>query len=280
MRPRGGERTLLAQAITSYVSAADGGESYTPPSISEFFPPAIWGAGTPFEFNRIQLVRWIMLAALLLFFVLVANRSKIVPGRVQNVAEMGLDFVRNSIAFEILGEKLGRKYVTMLTVIFFTVLTMNLAGVIPFLNIPGTSTIALPLLLALWVYITYLAAGFKEHGFGGFLKSQLMPSGVPAGMYVLLIPLEFLQVFILRPATLTIRLLANMIGGHLMLVFFFGSASYLLLQADAILKPIAVLSFAGGFLFTLFELLVAFLQAYIFALLAAVYIQMSTSHEH
>jgi F-type H+-transporting ATPase subunit a len=103
---------------------------------------------------------------------------------------------------------------------------------------------------------------------------------VPAPIYVLVTPIEFVSTFILRPVTLTIRLLANMLAGHLLLVLFFSATSYLLLDASGPLKIFSVASFGMGFIFTLFEILVAFLQAYIFALLTAVYIGGALAPDH
>ena len=136
------------------------------------------------------------------------------------------------------------------------------------------------LLLALWVYVMYLAAGVKKHGVGGFLKASLFPPGVPAFLYVLLTPVELLQVFVIRPATLALRLTANMIAGHLMLVLCFGATEYFLVEAVPAMKAFGVLTFVSGFVMTLFEVFVAALQAYIFTVLAAVYLSLSIADEH
>ncbi|WP_326522472.1 F0F1 ATP synthase subunit A [Cellulomonas alba] len=236
--------------------------------------------GTPFEFNRIILVRLIAMVALLAVFVVGARRAALVPGRFQNVLEMGLDFVRNSIVYETLGEKLGKKYVGIITTIFFAIFFFNITGVVPFLNIAGTSVIGMPLVFAAWVFVLYLGAAIKKLGLGTFLKTSLFPPGVPKVMYILLTPIEFLQVFFLRPATLTIRLLANMIAGHLLLALCYSATSYLLFEASGGLKPLGVLTFAGGAMFFGLEVFVAALQAYVFAILTAVYLQMVLEPEH
>lgn len=227
-----------------------------------------------------MLVRIIAAVALIAIFVLAARRARLVPGRGQNVAEILLDFVRVNIAEEILGKEHARKYLALLATIFFAILAFNITGVIPFLNIASTSLIGLPIVLALWVYVMYLAAGVKEHGVGTYLKNSLFPPGVPPFMYVLLTPIEILQVFVLRPATLALRLMANMVAGHIMLVLCFSATQFFLFEAGPALKAFSALSLAAGFAFTLFEILVAALQAYIFALLAAVYLNMSLESEH
>lgn len=250
------------------------------PSITDFFPPPILFEGTIFEFNRIQMVRVIAAVALVVIMVVAARRATLVPGRFQNVIEILLDFVRINVAEEILGKERAHKYVALLTTIFFAILAFNITGVIPFLNIAGTSLIGLPVMLALWVYVMYLGAGVKAHGVGGFLKASLFPPGVPWFMYVLLTPIEFLTVFVIRPATLAIRLMANMVAGHLMLVLCFSATQYFIFEAVPAMKAFGALTFTAGLAMTLFEVFVAALQAYIFVVLTAVYISLSVEEEH
>lgn len=269
----------MSTLATTTLLAADG-NGFVPPSLEDFFPNGFLFDGTPFEINRIMLVRFVATVGLLLVFVIAAKRARLVPGRFQNGVEMILDFCRKSITYEILGEERGKKYVPLVTTIFCAILFFNITGVIPFLNIAGTGVIGLPIIFAVWVYVTYLSAGVREHGVGGFLKTSLFPAGVPWPLYILLTPIELLQVFILRPATLVIRLLANMIAGHLLLALCFAATSYLLFHADGPLKGFGVVTFAGGFAFFLLEIFVAALQAYVFAILTALYINMSVESEH
>lgn len=210
-----------------------------------------------------------------LLFWAAARRATLVPGRAQNVAEMALDFVRVNIAEEVLGEHRARRYVPLLTVMFFAILSMNITGVVPFLNIASTSTVTVPLLLAVVAWIAFVVAGIRAHGVFGYVKTSLFPSGVPWPVYIILAPIELVSTFILRPATLTIRLMANMLAGHLLLVLFFSMTSWLFLEASGALKAVGTLTFAAGFAFTVFEIFVAALQAYIFTLLTAVYISLS-----
>ncbi len=211
--------------------------------------------------------------------VLAARKATLVPGRGQNIAEMGLDFVRVNIAEETLGHH-ARRFLPMLTTIFFAVLAFNITGVVPLLNIASTSLIGMPIVLALWVYVMYLAVGIKKFGLGGYLKNNLLPPGLPVFLYVLVTPIEALQVFLFRPATLALRLTANMISGHLILVLCFSGTQFFLFSADGFLKGAAAVSLVAGVAFTLFEILVALLQAYIFTLLSAVYLNMAVSEEH
>lgn len=226
------------------------------------------------------MVRLIAVVAVLLVFGLAARHPKLVPGRFQSVIEMGVEFVRNNIAYDVLGKELGRKYFPALAAIMFSIFFFNITGVVPLLNIAGTSVIGLPLMFALWVYVLYIGGAIRKFGVVGFLKTSLVPTGVPKFLYILLTPIEALQVFILRPATLAIRLLANMMAGHMLLALSFGASWYLLFQADAGLKPFGLFTVAGSFAFYGLEIFVAALQAYIFAMLTAVYLQMSLEPEH
>ncbi|MFC7406309.1 F0F1 ATP synthase subunit A [Georgenia alba] len=259
------------------LAASHGEESggFHPPSLADFFPPALFGDGTIFEFNRVTLVRFIAVAGLVLFFWLAARRTQLVPSRIQSLGEMAVDFVRRGIAEETLGKELGRKYTPMIAVIFFGVLAFNITGVLPFLNLAGSSVIGVPLVFAVVAYVAFVRAGIKAHGTVSFFKEQLFPPGVPWPVYILLAPIELISTFILRPVTLTVRLLANMIAGHLLLVLCFAATHYLFLDAGGALAAAGVITLAGGLAFTLLEVFIAFLQAYVFALLSAVYIQLS-----
>jgi F-type H+-transporting ATPase subunit a len=218
-------------------------------------------------------------AVLVLLLVIGTRRMKVVPGRFQSVVEMGLDFVRVNIAEDLLGRKDGKRFLPILTTIFFMVLFMNITGVIPFLNIAGTSVIAVPLILAIVAYVTFIYAGIKKNP-GAFFKNSLMPSGVPWPLYIIIIPLEFLSTFIIRPVTLTLRLLMNMVVGHLMLVLFFAATHFFVVGLSGWWTLLGAGTLAFGFAFTLFEIFVAFLQAYVFAILTAVYIQLAVAEEH
>jgi len=278
--PRPQETALSSLATILPLAAEESESGFHAPSLADFFPPAVAFEGTPFELNRIMIVRLIAAAVAILVIVLAARRAKLVPGRFQVVIEMVLDFCRRQIAIETLGEKLGNKYAPIITTIFFTIFFFNITGVVPFLNIAGTSVIGLPLIFALWVFFLYIGAAVKKLGVGGFLKGALFPAGVPKGLYVLLTPVEFLQVFLLRPATLTIRLFANMMAGHLLLALCFAATSFFFFEAANGMKVLGVVTLAGGFAFFLLEIFVAALQAYVFAILTAVYLQMVLEPEH
>ncbi len=136
--------------------------------------PGLYIFGAPFEITRINLVQFLATAVLVILLIVGTRRMKVVPGRFQSVVEMGLDFVRVNIAEDILGRKDGKRFLPILTTIFFMVLFMNITGVIPGLNIAGTSVIAVPMLLAIVAYVTFIYAGIKKSP-GGFFKNALLP---------------------------------------------------------------------------------------------------------
>ncbi len=257
-----------------------GAQAFEPPNINEFFPGALLFSGTPFAMSRINIIQIIMTVALIVFFVAAFAKPKFVPTTLQNAGEVALDFVRVQIAETILGQKAG-PFVPLLTTIFWMILALNITGLIPGLQIAGTAIVAVPFILAITAWVVFNVAGVKHHGFGHYLKANLLPAGVPSALYLLVTPIEFVSTFLLRPVTLTIRLLANMMSGHMLLTLMFSATSFLLFDATSmVLKPVGIVAYAFGFAVTLFEALVAFLQAYIFSLLAAVYIDGALADSH
>jgi F-type H+-transporting ATPase subunit a len=273
------EIALLANALTLLVPMSTDEGEFHGPSIDEFFPAPLLLEGTPFEINRIILVRFIAVAAVLLIFWLGTRRMKVVPGRFQSLVEMGLGFVRVNIAEDLLGKKDAKRFLPLLTTMFFMILFMNATGVIPGLNVAGTAVIGVPLLLAVISYVTFIYAGMKKSP-KNFWKNSLFPSGVPWPVYIVVTPIEFISTFLIRPVTLTLRLLMNMVVGHLLLVLFFSATWFFLFSAPGLFKLFGVGTFVFGFAFTILELLVIFLQAYIFVILTTVYIQLAVAEEH
>lgn len=270
---------IHAASLIAAAASSDDENSFHAPSIWEFFPDIVLFEGTPFAINRIHLIQILVTVVLVLILWLGTRKMKLIPGRGQSIVEMGFDFVRVNIAHDLLGRKDGNRFLPILTTLFFMILFMNLTGVIPGLNIAGTSIIAMPALLALVAYVTFIYAGLKKSP-KGFIKNSLFPSGVPWPIYILVTPLEFISTFIIRPVTLTLRLLMNMMVGHLMLVLFFSATWFFFFNAGGFFPILGVGTLAAGFAYTIFELLVAFLQAYVFTILTAVYIQLAVADEH
>jgi F-type H+-transporting ATPase subunit a len=255
------------------LAADDGG--YHPPSLSDFYPDAVLFEGTIFEVDRLMLIRVLMAVVCAVFFALAFRSPKLVPRGLQNVGELALDFVRIQIAESVLGKENGKRFLPVLVTIFFTVLFTNMTGVIPFLNISSNGLIGMPIVLAALSYITFNYVGIKKYGFFGYVKSSIIVPDVPVALHLLLIPIEFLSTFILRPFTLTVRLMANMLAGHILLVLFFSATQYFFFTTDAWTWIFGFPALLGGIAFTFFELLVIVLQAYIFCLLTAVYIDLA-----
>lgn len=261
------------------IAVSAGGEFHAPNVDEEYFPPALLFDGTPFEINRIIMVRLIAVAVLMLVFWLALRKPKVVPGKLQSLVEMGVGFVRDGIVFDMLGERIGKKYLPYILMVFFGVLFMNLTGVVPLLNVSGNAIIGMPIVLAVVTYIAFIYAGIREVGGAKFLKNALFPSGVPWVMYILLTPIEFVNTFIVRPVSLALRLFLNMMVGHLLLVLTF-SATWFFFGLLNAWSAMGIITLAGGFFMTLIEILVSVLQAYVFALLTTSYIQLSVAEEH
>lgn len=206
-----------------------------------------------------------LLAALLVItFYSLAARKAVIPGRLQAVGEMLYGLV-DGLAESIIGHD-GKKYLPFIFTLFSFVLFMNMQGM--FLVFTSTSQLAVTLTLGLMVILTVVAVGFAKNGIKFF--KLFAPSGVPPVLYILLVPIEILS-FLIRPITLGLRLFGNMLGGHVVLKIFAGFV--------IALGGLGVLGWAGSALaltsvvaLTALEFMVAFLQAFVFAVLTCVYL--------
>jgi F-type H+-transporting ATPase subunit a len=255
-------------------------QPFDAPGLEIFRPPCLveWDvAGVNFCVDRGILYMFLAAGLVILAFVLAANRGGLIPRGIRNFVEWIVGFVRDEIAVQVIGNE-GRPWVPFLTAMFCFILVGNIFGIIPGIQFPVNSRIALPAFMAALVWILFNAIGIRAQGLGGYLKSSLFPPGVPVGMYLLLTPIELVSTFILRPFTLAVRLLANMMAGHLILSIFFLGTAYLLAKPSTI--PFAVPAFALSVALTGFEILVAVLQAYIFTILTAVYIAGAVHPDH
>ena len=246
------------------------------PAIFEL-PPVFEIAGFGVTKPMLQL----LVAALLVFALLyvAARQRSMVPGRLQFAGEGAYGFVRNSVGRDIIGSRDFQKFVPYLVTVFFFILVNNLFASLPFFQFPTFSRAGMAYALAGMSWIIYNAVGIAKHGFLGYLKVQCVPSGVSPVMYPLLVPLEFFSNILVRPVTLALRLFCNMFAGHILLVLFATGGLYLIEQGGIgyVAGPLAwVLAIAVSFL----EMLVQFLQAYVFTLLNAMYIQGALSDEH
>lgn len=231
-------------------------------------------AGGAFTIDRVMAIRLFMTVVIMAFFALAFRKPQLVPGKLQNAAEVVLDFIRTGIAEDILGKKEGKKYFPLIATTFIMVAAMNLPSVIPFLNISPNARVGMPLVLALMGYVAFIYAGSKKYGFFKFMKSSIIVPNMPPVVHLVMVPIEIISTFVLRPVTLTIRLMANMLAGHLILALLFSATNLFFWQLNGF-TVLSAGSIVFATLFTIFELLVIVLQAYIFSLLVAVYIDLS-----
>ncbi len=261
----------------SFALAAEG-VGYQSPGVPDFWQPLI-GSGA-FAVTRSSIV--ILLSVGLLSWWLVAGTRNlgVVPSKGQFFIEQVYGLVRNSVARDLIGSREFLRFVPLLFSMFLLLLVNNLFGVTPLVNFPTTSRVAFPTALALIVFVLYHALGIKRMGFGGYFK-HMIPEGVPGWVLILLFPLELVTYFFTRPVTLALRLFGNMFAGHLLILLFVTGGEYLILHSgNAGYIPVGVFSYIMAFVMTVFEILVEFLQAYIFVLLAALYIAGSLADEH
>jgi F-type H+-transporting ATPase subunit a len=227
-------------------------------------------AGLTFHISKPMVMLWIAALVVVVVFVLAFRKAKVVPRGLQNISEYGYLFVRDGIARDTIGKQ-GDEFVPLLFSFFFFIWVLNFMSIVPFVQFPVTSRFAIPLAFAVLVYVLWIPLGVKRQGLGAFFKGMTMPPDVPKLMYVLLIPIEILSNFIVRPFTHSVRLFANMFAGHMLIVTFSVATWYLLSPS-----VIGILGSAASFTVTVgltgFEMLIQALQAYVFTLLAAVYI--------
>ena len=242
-----------------------------PPIQSLFDWPSLAFKGTPFNFNKFSIVIVAAAAVAGAVWLIGASNAKknLVPKGIGNLVEARHDFIRNSIVVDIMGEA-DLKYVPFLGTMFTFLLFCNLFEVIPAVQLPATSRLGVPVVLALTVWIIFTIQGIASQGFLHYFGGHLFPPGVPKPIYVLLTPIELLQITVLRPFTLSVRVFANMTAGHVLLVIF-------IVFCESFVMPGArTLVFIPSFLMLIamtgFEIFVSFIQAFIFTMLSAVYI--------
>ena len=229
-----------------------------------------------FTFNKPMLLAVICMVLVIAFFWAAFARPKLVPRGIQNVAELGVFFVRDQILRPMMGKR-GDGFLPFLTALFFFIWVMNIMEIIPVAQFPANSEIAFPAALMLMVYGTYTYLGIRSQGLAGYFRNMI-PSGVPVGILLILAPVEILQYILVRPFTLAVRLFANMFAGHILLLVFTLATWYLLVVGRGLL--FSATSFILTVVLTAFELLIQALQAYIFTILTAQYIGGALEAEH
>jgi F-type H+-transporting ATPase subunit a len=238
--------------------------------------PEFAGSG-PLGLNKVALIYFAATFLTILFFYAGTRKRALVPTGVQTIAESSVDFVRNQIIMQTIGAD-GMVYLPLLTTMFFFIFFSNIFEIVPFIQMPANARMAMPMALALMVWVVFNVVGIVKQGPFHYLKNSVIPPGVPKFLLPLVALIEFVSVFLVRPFSLAVRLFANMLAGHLILVTFaIITAELFAPKVTIVIWPFSFLLLTG---LTAFELLVAFLQAFIFTILAAVYIGSSLHPEH
>ncbi|GAB1642771.1 F0F1 ATP synthase subunit A [Krasilnikovia sp. MM14-A1259] len=255
------------------------GEVPFPPSVGDFYPPSIlpWAGSDSYWFTKITFLVWLTTAAIIVFFLVSYRKPKLVPTKKQWLAESIYGFVRNNISVEMIGPR-GVSFAPYLTCLFAFILLNNFWGIVPFVQISPNSHIAFPAVLAVISYVMFIYVGIRHHGFVKYFKTALMP---PAPWFILplLIPIEFFSTFLVRPFSLAVRLFANMFAGH-MLLLVFTLGGFAMINANVWFAPFSVVSWLMAIALTFLEFLVIVLQAYVFTVLTASYVQGALADEH
>ncbi len=231
----------------------------------------------PLAVNKVVLLMWASVAIVFAFYFLASRKRSLVPKGAQNLAESVVEFVDDGIIMQTMGKD-GLGWSPFLVTLFSFVFVCNIWEIIPGAQMPVNARIALPLLMTGVVFVLYHFIGMKNQGFIGYWKGIMFPPGVPWPIYILVTPIELVTYLVTRPLSLSVRLFANMLAGHLILITF-AVLTTALFTADVFYVP-AVLPFALLVALTGFEILVSALQAYIFTILTAVYIGGAMHPEH
>ncbi len=215
-----------------------------------------------------------MFGAAVLFlglFIFLALKPKVIPGKRQVVLEIFLNFIKRNLVYNMIGKKEGERWVPLIAGIFVFILSNNLIGLIPGAYTPTLNPVV-PLTIAVIVFLIVQISNIKVYGFKGLIRT-LAPEAVPSWMYIIVVPIEAISM-IAKPFSLFVRLMANMLAGHTIIIVLYG----LILYFKNYLIAIPVVPFAV--VMTLFELFVGVIQAYIFAVLSAMYIGEAVNPKH
>ena len=241
-------------------------EGKTIDALSQFeLTPFLGGFGQAIGFSQSNAFMLLALGLTTGFILLAAGRGAMVPGRLQSLGEASYDFIQGMVTEQIGSE--GKKYFPFVFTIFMFVLFGNLLGLLPY-AFTFTSHIAVTLTLAVIVFVTVTVIALMRHGMHFF--SYFFPEGAPVWLAPIIIPVEVISYFS-RVVSLSVRLFANMVAGHVMLKVF-ATFVVLLGSLGAVGPFVAVLPLSVNIALVGFEFLVAFLQAYVFAILTSIYL--------
>ncbi|MFB7337215.1 F0F1 ATP synthase subunit A [Streptomyces adustus] len=253
------------------------GCGFPAPGLHSFMFEPLWGDTNGLYFNKPMLLALLGSIIVVGFFWAAFAKPKLIPGKLQMVAEAGYDFVRTGIVYQTIGKREGEKYVPLAVSLFFFIWMMNLWSIIPVASFPVTSIIAYPAVLALIVYVTWVSLTFKRHGFVGFFKNVTGYDKSLGAVLPLSMTIEFFSNLLVRPFTHAVRLFANMFAGHTLLLLFTIASWYML---NGIGIAYSAVSFVMVIVMTAFELFIQAVQAYVFVLLTCTFIQGALAEHH
>lgn len=232
------------------------------------------------QVNRTVILTFLAAIIVVTLLFIAYRKPRLVPTKFQAMMDGITGFVRDEVSIGIIGPD-GIKYYPYLLSLFLFILVGNLFEVTPLINFPITARMAIPLFLSLVTYVIFVIMGFAKNGFS-YLGDIVWPKSVPVAMRPLVGLIEFVSYFAIRPFSLAVRLFANMVAGHVMLSLLLVTGFVFVINIPEIgLKgAFGFLWFALGVAIFVFEIMVGVLQAYIFTLLSAVYIQTSVHPEH
>ena len=239
--------------------------------LPQFDPITVMGLKIDLSITNHVVMLWIASLILLLTFSLLFRRHSLVPKGFAALLEMLVVFIRDEIAIANLGEKHGKKFAPLIITFFFFILTCNLLGMVPLFTTP-TGNINVTAALAIITFVTGQVFGIRYNGLIKHVKS-LVPSGVPLYLVPLMFVIEIMGL-LAKHFALIVRLFANMIAGH---IVFFAFLGLIFIFKSVLIAPLSV----GFALFVdLLEILVAFIQAYVFTILSSLFIGMSIHPGH
>ena len=241
-------------------------EGKTIDALSQFeLTPFLGFFGQSIGFSQSNAFMLLALGLITLFIMAAAARGAMIPGRLQSLGEASYEFIQGMVTEQVGDE--GKKYFPFVFSIFMFVLFGNLLGMLPY-AFTFTSHIAVTLTLAVIVFVTVTVIALMRHGMHFF--SYFFPEGAPVWLAPIIIPVEVISYFS-RVVSLSVRLFANMVAGHVMLKVF-ATFVVLLGSLGAVGPFVAILPLSVNIALVGFEFLVAFLQAYVFAILTSIYL--------
>jgi F-type H+-transporting ATPase subunit a len=251
--------------MNALVLAAEESGGLQFPSLSNLieWEPIIESIG----FDKIALTHVLSVIIPTIVFLLAGRQKGLVPSGIRTVAEGIVEFIEKQIILPAIGAD-GLKYLPLLLSFFLFVFFGNITEVIPFFQMPANARMGGPLVIALISWAMFISVGVKHNGLAYF-KDIAWPPSVPLGMRPLVGFIELLSTFILRPFSHSVRLFANMLAGHILLVTF---AVLSISVASGLLFLVLPFTFGGLTAFTAFEIFVSLIQAFVFTIIAAVYI--------